>query len=70
MSDDKQTINSNKKAFDDRKLIDLVKENSQIYNQNHTDYANYAVKDEIWERISKKMNCDGKRFLFFNNLIF
>lgn len=42
------------------KLIELVRNNHELYDTSHPDYMRTKLKDSLWEKIGKEFNTDGK----------
>ncbi|KAK9499453.1 hypothetical protein O3M35_002485 [Rhynocoris fuscipes] len=55
MNDEKLLSLSTIKRMNEDKLIYLIHNNESLYNVNHPDYSNSAVKDRIWNEIGEEM---------------
>lgn len=46
--------------MNDEELIELVRKNVVLYDLSHTKYMDSNFKLDIWNKIAKQMNVDGK----------
>ncbi|XP_023170576.1 uncharacterized protein LOC111599211 [Drosophila hydei] len=42
------------------KLLDLYKQNECLWMENHKDFLNFELKDELWDQVAQEMCCHEK----------
>lgn len=52
--------------MNDEQLIELVRNHTVLYDVSHQKYMDNSIKLNIWNKIGKEMNADGKyRLMYF-----